>query len=305
MAGTISTGNHPKLLWPGVHAIWGQVYAQHPTEYTDLYEQLTSEQAYEEEVQITGFGLAPIKTEGAPYAIDSEMQGGIARYQHIAYALGYHVTFEELRDNKYEQVATDRARANAFSMAQTIENVAAFIYNNAFVTTYFTTADGKALLATDHVNASGGSFSNMLSPGADLSEAALEDLTIQIMGAQDDRGLPISIMPQSLHVHRSDVYNAVRILKSTQQSGTANNDVNALRALNVFPKGAQLNHYFTNSDDWFIRTNCPKGMRMFWRDRPLFDKDNDFATKNALASAYMRFSVGATDPRGLYGSAGG
>lgn|SRR5574341_858131 len=305
MAGTITTGNHPKLLWPGIHAIWGQVYNEHPVEYTDLFDQLTSEQAYEEEVQVTGFGLAPIKSEGSPYAIDSEIQGAIARYQHIAYALGYHVTYEELRDNKYEKVATDRAKANAFSMAQTIENVAAFIYNNAFVTTFFTTADGVALCSASHVNASGGTFSNLLSPGADLSEAALEDLTIQIMGVQDDRGLPISIMPQSLHVHRNDWYNAARILKSTLQSGTANNDINALRAMNVFPKGAKLNHYFTNADDWFIRTNCPRGMQMFWRDRPMFDKDNDFATKNALASAYMRFSVGATDPRGIFGAAGG
>ena len=300
----INTGTHPKLLWPGIHAIWGQVYNQHPTEYTDLFDQLSSDMAYEEEVQVTGFGLAPIKTEGNSYAKDSEMQGAIARYQHIAYALGYDVTYEELKDNKYEQVASRRAKANAFSMAQTIENVAAFLYNNAFVTTYFTTADGKALCATDHVNASGGSFSNELDPGADLSESSLEDLTIQIMGVLDDRGLPISIMPQSLHIPRQEWYNANRILQSTLQSGTANNDINVLKATNAFPKGLKMCHYFTNADDWFVRTNCPQGMQMFWREKPSFGDDNDFATKNLQHSAYMRFSVGATDPRGIFGSAG-
>src|SRR3990167_9377142 len=101
-AGVINTGSHPKLLWPGVHAIWGQVYNAHPTEYTDLFDQLDSERAYEEELQITGFGLAPIKTEGSAYAEDTEMQGALARYQHIPYALGYSVTFEELSDNQYE-----------------------------------------------------------------------------------------------------------------------------------------------------------------------------------------------------------
>lgn len=302
---TVTTGKHPKLLWPGIHAIWGMVYNQHPTEYTDLYDQLTSDQAYEEQVEITMYGLAPIKPESQRYAEDTEMQGGIQRYQHVAYALGYSVTHEELMDNKYKEVSARRAKANAFSMAQTVENVAAHLYNNAFATTYFTTSDGKALIATDHVNAAGGSFSNELSPGADLSESSLEDLTIQIMGFTDGRGLPISIMPKSLLVPRQEIYNAARILNSINQPGTANNDINALKAMNVFPGGAKVNHYFTDTDAWFIRTNCPEGMQMFWRERPMFERDNDYHTKNALAHSYMRFSVGATNPRGIAGSEGG
>lgn len=304
MPGVINTGTHPKLLWPGINAIWGQVYNEHPTEYVDLYDQLTSDQAFEEELQVTGFGLAPIKTEGSAYSNDGELQGALARYQHIAYALGYAVTEEELDDNKYKQVASRRAKANAFSMAQTVENVAAFLYNNAFVTTYFTTADGVALCSTAHVNASGGTYSNMLATGADLAESSLEDATIQLMGLTDDRGNPISVMPKSLHIPRQEVYNAARILKSIQQSGSANNDVNALNALNVFPGGAKVCHYFTNSDDWFIRTNVMQGMQMFWRKKPMFDQDNDFSTKNALASSRMRLSVGCTDPKSLFGSAG-
>ena len=97
--GVITTGAHPKALWPGVHAFWGQVYNEHPTEYTDLYDVMTSDQAYEQDVQITGFGLAPAKPEGDAMSFDSEIQGTVATYTHIAYALGYIVTFEELRDN--------------------------------------------------------------------------------------------------------------------------------------------------------------------------------------------------------------
>ncbi|MDN0092719.1 hypothetical protein QVN24_17215, partial [Yersinia ruckeri] len=89
--------------------------------------------------------------------------------------------------------------------------VAAFIYNNAFATTYYTTGDGAALVSTSHVNASGGTFSYALSPAADLSEASLEDLTIQIMGAQGDTGLLINLMPRSLHIARQEWYNANRI----------------------------------------------------------------------------------------------
>ena len=304
MAGVINTGSHPKLLWPGIHAIWGQVYAEHAKEYGDLYNELDSDKAYEQDVEVTGFGLAPVKAQGAPIQYDSEIQGIVTTYTHVAYALGYIVTYEELRDNLYEEVSMRRAKANAFSINQTIENAAAFLYNNAFSTTYYTTADGAALVSTSHVNATGGTYSNALSPAADLSEAALEDLTIQIMGTQNDRGLLINIMPESLHIPRQEFYNANRILKSVLQSNTANNNINVLKAVNAFPKGIKLNHYFTAPHAWFIRTNCPNGMQMFWRDRPQFDQDNDFDTKNAKAATYMRFSVGASDPRGIFGSNG-
>ena len=304
MAGVINTGSHPKLLWPGIHAIWGQIYNEHAKEYGDLYNELDSDKAYEQDVEVTGFGLAPVKAQGAPTQYDSEIQGIVTTYTHVAYSLGYIVTYEELRDNLYEEVSMRRSKANAFSINQTVENVAAFLYNNAFSTTYYTTADNAALISTSHVNATGGTYSNALSPAADLSEAALEDLTIQIMGTQNDRGLLINIMPESLHIPRQEYYNANRILKSVLQSNTANNNINVLKAVNAFPKGIKLNHYFTAPHAWFIRTNCPNGMQMFWRDRPMFDQDNDFDTKNAKAATYMRFSVGASDPRGIFGSNG-
>lgn len=300
--GVINTGSHPKLLWPGIHDIWGQVYNGYPTEYDDLYSWEDSDKAYEEDVQVTGFGLAPVKPQGGQIEFDSEVQGPVTRYQHIAYALGYMVTFEELRDDLYETVSQRRVKANAFSINQTIENVAAFLYNNAFVTTYFTTGDGVALISTAHTNTTGGTYSNELSPSADLSEAALEDICIQIMGTQTDRGLLISIMQESLHIPRQEWFNANRILKSVLQSDTGNNNINVLKATNAFPKGIKLNHFFTSASYWFVRTNCPAGMTAFWRDRPMFDQDNDFPTKNALAATYMRFSVGCTDPRGLFGS---
>jgi hypothetical protein len=300
--GIINTGSHPKALWPGVHEFWGQVYDAHPTEYPDLFDQEDSDRAYEEDVQITGFGLAPVKPQGDGLYYDSEVQGPVSRYTHIAYAIGYQVTYEEMKFNLYEPVSMRRAKANAFSMAQTIENVAAVIYNNAFVTTYFTTGDGVALISTAHVNTTGGTYSNELSPSADLSEAALEDMCIQIMGTETDRGLLISIMPQSLHIPRQEWFNANRILKSVLQSDTANNNINVLKATNAFPKGIKLNHYFTNASYWFVRTNCPNGMQMFWAERPNFAQDNDFDTKNAKAASYMLFSVGATDPRGIFAS---
>ncbi len=304
MPGVINTGTHPKLLWPGIREIWGQTYDEHDREYTSLFDVKNSTRGYEQDVQITGFGLAPVKAQGASIAYDSEMQGWVTTYSPIAYALGYIVTYEELQDNLYREVSLRRAKANAFSINQTIENVGAFMYNSAFASTYFQTPDGQPLISAAHVNPEGGTFSNLLSPGADLSEASLEDVTIQMMNATQSRGLRISVMPRSLHVAPQEWYNAHRILKSVLQPGTANNDINVLRAMNVFPGGVQLNHYFTNPNAWFVRTSIPNGMNFFWRQKPTFDQDNDFDTKNAKAATYMRFSVGATDPRAIYGSNG-
>ena len=215
-AGTITTGSHPKALWPGVHAFWGQIFNEHPPEYPDLFDIEESSMAYEEDVQITGFGLGQVKPEGAPIAFDSEIQGPVTRYVHIAYALGYIVTYEELRDNLYEVVSMRRAKANAFSMVQTIENVAAGFYNRAFNPLY-TLADGQPVISTAHPFTTGGSFSNALSPASDLNEAALEDICIQIMGFQTDRGLLVNFMPMSLHVPRQEWYNANRHHKQGNQ----------------------------------------------------------------------------------------
>lgn len=298
----ITTGAHPKALWPGVKEWWGRSYAEHQEEYPDLFDQETSDKAYEEDVEISGFGLAPVKQQGTAINYDTESQGSVTRYTHVAYALGYIVTFEELRDDLYEVVSKRRAKMLAFSMRQTKENVAANVYNRAFNSSY-TGGDAVSLCSTAHPTLSGNQ-SNQLTTAADLSEAAIEDLTIQVMQAQNSRGMKISLMPQSLHVPVQTWYEANRILKSVLQNDTANNAINVLKATNVFPKGIKLNHYFTSATAWFIRTNAPAGMKHYVRDAIMFDQDNDFDTKNAKAASYERYSFGWSDWRGVFGTAG-
>ena len=168
----------------------------------------------------------------------------------------------------------------------------------------FRSGDGVELCSTAHPNTTGGTFSNKLSVDADLSEASLEDATIALMGFQNDRGLLINVLPKSLHIARQEYYNAARILKSVNQPTNANNDINVLRANNVFPGGAVLNHYFTSPHAWFIRTNIRDGMKYYERVGIQFDQDNDFDTMNAKAKGYERYSFGWTDPRAVYGSNG-
>jgi len=303
MAGVINTGSHPKFLWPGIKAIWGKAYDDFQTEYTDLFETVTSDKAYEEDVQLVGFGLAKVKGQGAGVEYTSEVQGFTTRYTHVAYSLGYIVTHEELKDNKYMEVSSSRAPSLARGFRQTKERVGANVYNRAGTAGYLG-GDGVTLLNTAHPNTSGGTWSNRLAVDADLSEASLEAINIQIMQATDDVGLLISLMPQSLIIPTSEFYNANRILGSVYQSGTANNDINVLKSTNAFPMGIKVNHYLTDPDAWFVRTNCPNGMKYMEREGISFDQDNDFDTKNAKAKGYERYSFGWTDPRALYGSLG-
>ena len=302
MAGLITTASHPKALWPGVKQWWGQTYDEHQVEYTDLFDSETSTQNYEEDVQLTGFGLVQQKPEGSGVLYDSEVQGFTTRYTHIAYALGYIVTKEELDDNLYESVSRKRAAALAMSFRQTKENVAANVYNRAFSNSYVG-GDNVSLANTAHPNTSGGTWANRPTVDVDLSEAALEDAIIAIMGLQNDRGLLINIMPKTLIIPRQQVFNAQRILHSSYQTGNANNDINVIKSGNYLPGGFKVNHYLTSPNAWFIRNTIPgkTGMKYYERVGMQFDQDNDFDTMNAKAKGYERYSFGWSDPRAIWG----
>ncbi|MBF0399957.1 MAG: Mu-like prophage major head subunit gpT family protein [Magnetococcales bacterium] len=298
----MTTATNPKDLWPGIHAHFGLAYNEMPLEYKDLYEIMSSDKAYEEDVEQTGFGLAPAKPEASSVVFDADTQGVTQRYTHVVYALGFVVSKEAIEDNLYERVATRRTRALAFSMRQTKEVVAANVYNRAFSGSYLF-ADGQPLISLTHPTRSG-SQSNRMTVDADLSEAALESLLIQIMDAKNSRGLRISLMARKLIVPPQLVFEAHRILKSALQSGGANNDTNALKDMGLIPEGVKVNHYLTDPDAWFLRTNAPNGMTMFQRSNLVFTQDNDFNTENQKAKAMERYSVGCTDWRNIFGSSG-
>ena len=298
----ISTGNHPKLLWPGVNAVFGMSYDEKSIQCDQLFAQNDSSMAREEDVEATSFGLAPTKTEGGAISYDSHNQGGTAAYVHTTYGMGYIVTEEEIEDNLYKSVAEGRAQALGFSMRQTREVVHALTFNRAFNSSY-TGYDGKELCATDHPTIYGDQ-SNELATPADLSEAAIEDLAIQIRNAVNSRGLKISIRPRRLIVPPSLEFEAQRIVNSAKQSGTANNDLNAIKRQGIFGEGIFVYDYLTDTDAWFIQTDAPNGLKTFNRRALKFGKDNDFDTGNAKAKATMRFSNGHSEWRSLYGSPG-
>lgn len=302
MSQIINTGSNPKALWPGVLKFWGMDYEKHSPEWKDLFDEKTSDKAYEEVVEMVGTGLAQVKPEGESITYDTQSQGATTRFTNVAYALGIMVTHEERKDNLYMEVLERRIPDLRFSMEQTHETVCANVYNRAFNTSYLG-ADGVTLLNTSHPTMAGNQ-SNRPTAGADLSETALEDLCIQISTAQDSRGRQIKIMPMSLHVHPNDIFEATRILESVLQNDTANNATNALKVLGMFPNGVKQNHYFTDSDAFFIRTNRKWSMLHFQREGLLPSDDNDHDSKNLKYAAYERYTAGFADFRGLFGSPG-
>lgn len=303
MAGIMTSASFAKALWPGINSWYGKEYSDYATEYDKLFDSFTSRKAFEEDVGITSFGLAQVKPEGHGIAYDSENQTWTTRYRHVNYALGFIITQELVDDDLYDVVGQRRAKGLARSMRQTKEVIGANVYNRAFNGSYVG-GDGVSLLNSAHPNYAGGTWSNVLATASDLSEAALEQAWIDISLLRDDRGLLIQVMPQCLIIPPQLRWEASRILDTTGRVGTDLNDINAIKEAGIFPKGVVVNHFLTDQDAWFIRTNTPDGMKYFSRKEASFDIDNDFDTSNAKFKAQERYSFGWTDPRGLFGSPG-
>ena len=302
MSGIITSSSFAKLLWPGLNSIYGKEYADYPVEWDKLFEHNTSDRAYEEDLGLSSFGLANVKSEGAPITYDTERQGFTSRYNHVVYALGFIVTREIFEDDLYGKVGAQKAKALARSMRQTKEIVGANIYNRAFDSGY-TGGDGVSLINASHPNVAGGTFSNQIGTAADLSEAALEQAVIDIAGFRDDRGLLIAAKPQQLVIPYQLQFEAARILSSDGRVGTDLNDPNVLKDKGMFTN-VTINHYLTDADAWFIRTNVKDGLKYFERRGDQFEMDNDFDTENAKFKATARYSFGWSDPRSIFGSAG-
>jgi hypothetical protein len=299
----ITTSSFAKALLPGVNAWYGAEYARHPEEYLKLFDKNKSSRNFEEDVGQSGFGLAVEKTETGGISYDSARQGFTTRYRHVTYGLGFIISREMYEDGLYDTYAKKRAENLAFSMRQTKEHLAAAVYNRA-VTAGYVGGDGVVLLSASHPNVAGGTWSNLLATTSDISEAALEQACIDIADFRDDRGLLIAVKPKQLIITPEQEFDVARIMKTTGRVGTDLNDINALKELGKFPGGVVVNHYLTDTDAWFIRTDVKDGMKYWERRADEFGTENDFDTENAKFKATFRCSFGWTDPRCIYGSMG-
>lgn len=298
----ITRSAHPDAYWPGVKLWFARSYEEQKPLWPMLFDKKDSKKHMEVTAEATHFGLPSVKSEGAYIAFDEAREGYKATYTHVAYALGWIITREARDDNQYDELARGYSRALAYSMRQGREFVAANIFNRAFNSSYLG-GDGATLCSTAHQTRLG-TQSNRLSVDADLSEASLEDACKIAFATKNARGLPITVNTKKLIVSNQDVFNANRFVNSALRSGTANNDLNAMKYLDMFPEGIMRYRYLTDDDAWFVTTDCPDSLIAFTRTEVEFDKDEDFGTMNARARAYERYSHGWSDFRGIIGSQG-
>jgi len=297
----ISRGQLVKELEPGLNALFGLEYKNYANEHAEIFDTENSDRAFEEEVMLSGFANAPIKAEGTGVSFDNAQETFTARYTHETLALAFAITEEAIEDNLYDRLASRYTKALARSMANTKQVKAAKVLNNGFGTA--NGGDGKELLATDHPIVSG-TEQNELTTAADLNETSLEQALIDIAALTDERGLKIAAKGMKLILPSALQFTGERLMKSTQRVGTADNDINAVVSMGMIPQGYAVNHYLTDTDAWFIKTDVPNGLKHFVRAPLKTAMEGDFTTGNVRYKARERYSFGFSDWRGIFGSPG-
>ena len=299
----ISRAQLLKELLPGLNALFGMEYKRYGEEHKEIYEQESSERSFEEETKLSGFSAAPVKNEGQAIAYDNAQEAWTARYNHETIAMGFSITEEAMEDNLYDSLSARYTKALARAMAYTKQVKAASILNNGF-SAAVTYGDGQSLFSTAHPLVSGGVNSNRPSTGADLNETSLEAAVIQIAAWTDERGLLIAAKPRKLIVPPALQFVATRLLETSLRVGTTDNDINALKNNGSIPEGYTINHWLTDTNAWFLKTDVPNGLKHFVRVPMGTSMDTDFDTGNNRYKARERYSFGVSDPLGVFGSPG-
>ena len=299
----ISRSQLAKELEPGLNALFGMEYSRYEQQHAEIFETEASDRAFEEETLIVGFGNAKVKTEGQGVAFDQASEGFTSRYSHETIALAFALTEEAIEDNLYDRLGARYTKALARSMAHTKQVKAASVLNNAFSSS-FTGGDGKALVATDHPLAGGGTLSNRPATYTDLNETSLEDALISISTFVDDRNMVIALQGQKLVVPPQLQFVADRLLQTPGRVATSDNDINALKNMGMIPEGYTVNHFLTDTDAWFLLTDCPDGFKHFERSPLSTSMEGDFDTGNVRFKARERYSFGFSNPRAVFASQG-
>jgi hypothetical protein len=299
----ISRSQLLKELLPGLNALFGLEYQKYGEEHKEIYESETSERSFEEETKLSGFGAAPVKAEGSAIAYDNAQEAWTTRYNHETIAMGFSITEEAVEDNLYDSLSARYTKALARAMSYTKQVKAAAVLNNGFSASY-KGGDNVALFSTSHPLVGGGVNSNTPAAQVDLNETSLEAAIIQIAAWTDERGLLIAAKPRKLIVPPALMFVAKRILDTDLRVATADNDLNAIKSMGAVPEGYTVNHFLTDTNAWFIKTDVPNGMKHFTRSPMSTGMDGDFDTGNVRYKARERYSFGWSDPLGMWGTSG-
>lgn len=304
---SISRAQLLRELLPGLNAIFGMNYNQYPFEYADIYDEYSSERSFEQDQKVTGFQTAPVKQEGAATLFDTAQEGYTSTYVMETISMGFALTQEAFEDSLYDSLSSRYSRELGRAMRNTKELKAVVPLNTGFTAVAsggYTVGDGVPLFSTSHPQVAGPVIANRPSVAVDLNETSLENATIQISGWTDDRGKLIQARVRKMIVPKESIYIATRILETQLQTGTANNDINAVRAVSAVPEGFAVNHYLSDPDAWFLQTDIPEGAKYFNRVPVSEDSDGDFDTGNIRYRQRERYAFGFSDYLAMWGSPG-
>lgn len=292
------------IVEPILNREFDGIYEQRTEEHRDFLKVQTgiARDRHEEPV-LTGFGQAPELPDGMPVTYSSGGVLYIKQYIYKQYGLAFALTKILIEDGDHVRIGQIYSRHLAQSMIETKETVCANILNRAFNSSY-TGGDGVALVVNNHPMVAG-SWSNLLTTAAALSQTSLEQMLIQTWQATDNSGKYIHLHPERLVVSPNNGFQGETILKSVLRTGTANNDVNPIVARGMLKGGCSVVTRMTSTTAWFVKMgNVTDGIKLMMRRKLTKSMEGDFETDSMRYKTTERYREGWTDPRDIFGTPG-
>lgn len=303
MAAPMRSTDFRSIVEPILNEAFDGVYDQRKDEWSTVFrEQSGIPRNYHEEPVLYGFGAAPQLPDGSPVTYQ---QGGVLflqRYVYQVFGLAFALTKVLVEDGDHIRIGQVYAKHLAQSLVETKELLSANVLNRAFNSSY-AGGDGVSLSNSAHPLVSG-TFSNLLTTAANLSQTSLEQMLIQVRQAVDNNGKKIRLQPVKLVVAPGNVFQAEVLLKSVLRAGTANNDINPIKSIGLLPEGASVISRLTSATNWWVQTDAPEGLKLLMRRALEKTMEGDFETDSMRYKATERYQVGWTDPRAVYGTPG-
>lgn len=298
-----------KAVVPGLFSFAVEAYK--PKSGEQLWKKLAttkqSKRAYEESAYLAALSLIPGKPEGTSIQYDEMQQGPTKRWSHKTYGLGVKITEELIEDSLYPEIPTEMSQVTkelGSSAKETLEVLVHDLINNGTATTYHTDGYGVALFTTSHTRIRGGTWSNLLSPAADLSATSLQAALDGFETTKDDTGKIQIIRAKEIWVAPANAWKTKELLNSAYDPESPNNAVNAIKERNL---QIIVSPFLTSNKAFTLVAEPPHGnggIIAFMRRAVTFAQDGDFETGDARFKVTFRFSVECNKPNNMYHSAG-
>lgn len=298
---SIGRGGFAALLAPDLRRVYMETGKDRPREYPLVFNVEEMPWNPVTDLQTSGLGTMPEKTEGDQFTLDEPILGGTKEYGATPFGLGFEVTWEMWRDDLYgvmrelaaelKRAGINREEVNAWSML-----------NSAFDTAVVGFTAGEALCSAAHVGLDGVSRANRPSPDVGFSVTGLQNAVRRFEEMTNERAMPRLMAPTNIVVAPFNKWSAREILGSGGRPYSGNNEINALIEEDL---SWMVSHYLTTNTFWFVMAaKSIHDLSFQWRDHPIFDSFDDPRTKNAVFTAYQRHAHGFGSWRGVDGSTG-